>query len=497
MTLPVTFNPKSDYQYTEYEPYKYSPQVLNKIYHSISRINLIKTACNLEQGSANYLEAIVLSGLLACSPNSLIVSLTPNFLGEALRLTSITATEFVQGILGKELAVGHLSKHFVEHQLLNLYALKNPDFSLVTDLADYNLAVIAEFNLAMLSELQKLINSVGKSSGRADFFLIYDDRSLSFLELEKIFLEQQGRVSVLPVETYNLLESFDRLINSSTEINLVLIPTSYAESNYNPLVVFHEVLEQRKIIITDPAEVLYPLVPDVKSKDSLEIEIRGASEIGLTTQVLRSSLINNEVTKVVINSQKLDAYLLELNQIDFDIKLTLQIASENLTNLSTNLLLQYARSNNCPIIINYLNQPSMPSQSAIIVNYLLTNSLLADFSQQQDHFSCVGDDFTILTWGKASQEVLSFLEASDSLEPEIIILKQIWPLPIEAIVSSVKRTSRLLIVPDSNLSFPLVDVYCNQLSRKLYQYLDAPIKIGSGLQLENLTTDLDQIFYED
>ncbi|MEX0596639.1 MAG: hypothetical protein WD512_09070, partial [Candidatus Paceibacterota bacterium] len=280
MTLPVSFNPQSDYQYTLYEPYKYSKATLSKIYQAIKRINQIKSACNLEQGAANYLEAMVLSGLLACPPNSLIVSLIPNLLGETLRLSTEEATTFVQNVINQGLATSEIVSLFQEYQLLHLYGMRAPNLSLLTSLANIDMAIIAEFDFCMTPKLQALTSQFRNSGDKLNLFLIYNDREIVFEELEKLFADLQKTVVVMEPKTFNLLESFEQIQNSTSAINLLFIAKSYAESSYNPLLVYHEALEQRgikldqgivnrpELQLTNQKQVTCPLIT---IKDPLEI----------------------------------------------------------------------------------------------------------------------------------------------------------------------------------------------------------------------------------
>ncbi len=499
MTLPVSFNPQSDYQYTVYEPYKYSYTVLSKIYQAVTRINKIKSASNLEQSAVNYLEAIVLSGLLACSSNSIIVSLIPNLLGETLRLEFSTAKEFVSNVLVRESSTEEMLAHYHQYKLLNLYALKNQEISVLEGLTKSPLTLISEFNYSTLAEIQKLAQVFQIAKQNLTSFLVYDDRQIRFEDLEKLLLTSGASTAVAQIRTFNLLEAFDLLTHSTSNVNYLLIPTSFAESNYNPLIVLHEAYQQRKINILETLEVITDQTKVIlEENDSSIIEVGDSPAVNLSAQVLAAVVSKSPSIKIRIRSSKLDRYLLELNQLNFISNLSVQVMASDLTNISTNLLLEYSRSQKSKLLLDYLSpQNSKQNTEGIVINFVDSPSSLVDFQNKFDHLFCQGENFTILSWGNAASEVLGFLESSDSLEPEILILKQIWPLPLEAISDSVKRTSRLLIVPDPKLAFPLVDILCNQLSRKLYQLLDAPIKVVNYQDLACLATNLDLMFYED
>ena len=89
-----------------------------------------------------------------------------------------------------------------------------------------------------------------------------------------------------------------------------------------------------------------------------------------------------------------------------------------------------------------------------------------------------GDDVTIVSFGKIIKEAY---KAADALEKEgvsceIIDLRTIRPLDIEAIFTSVKKTNRLVILEESwpfgNISTEIT----YQVQNEMFDYLDAPIE---------------------
>tara|TARA_B110000967_G_scaffold67376_1_gene69695 strand:+ start:327 stop:1310 length:984 start_codon:yes stop_codon:yes gene_type:complete len=89
-----------------------------------------------------------------------------------------------------------------------------------------------------------------------------------------------------------------------------------------------------------------------------------------------------------------------------------------------------------------------------------------------------GDDVTVVSFGKIIKEAY---KAADTLEKEgisceIIDLRTIRPLDIEAIFASVKKTNRLVILEESwpfgNISTEIT----YQVQNEVFDYLDAPIE---------------------
>jgi pyruvate dehydrogenase E1 component beta subunit len=95
-----------------------------------------------------------------------------------------------------------------------------------------------------------------------------------------------------------------------------------------------------------------------------------------------------------------------------------------------------------------------------------------------------GNDLTIIAHGKAvhtSLEVAHTLEEKHNVSVEVLDLRSIRPLDVEAIIKTVKKTNRVLLVEenkpfcgvDSQIAFIIQD--------QAFDYLDAPIKRISAI----------------
>jgi 2-oxoisovalerate dehydrogenase E1 component len=88
-----------------------------------------------------------------------------------------------------------------------------------------------------------------------------------------------------------------------------------------------------------------------------------------------------------------------------------------------------------------------------------------------------GDDITVITWGMMVQRSL---EASRSMEErgisvEVIDLRTINPLDVEAILSSVRKTGKVLIVHEDTLTAGFGAEIAAIISQEAFTRLDAPI----------------------
>ena len=86
-----------------------------------------------------------------------------------------------------------------------------------------------------------------------------------------------------------------------------------------------------------------------------------------------------------------------------------------------------------------------------------------------------GQDLTIVTWGALVQKSI---EASRNLDYsiEIIDLRTLNPLDEESILNSVRKTNRLIVVHEDNITNGFGAEIVSIVSDKCFEFLDAPIK---------------------
>ncbi|BCL80314.1 2-oxoisovalerate dehydrogenase subunit beta [Ktedonobacteria bacterium brp13] len=89
-----------------------------------------------------------------------------------------------------------------------------------------------------------------------------------------------------------------------------------------------------------------------------------------------------------------------------------------------------------------------------------------------------GEDMTILTYGAMVHQCLraaQALEESDDLAVEVLDLRSLSPLDRDAIMESVKRTNKVLIVHEDTLTGGIGAELSAILAEELFEYLDGPI----------------------
>ena len=89
-----------------------------------------------------------------------------------------------------------------------------------------------------------------------------------------------------------------------------------------------------------------------------------------------------------------------------------------------------------------------------------------------------GEDMTILTYGAMVHTCLKAAQAlsdEDHIEAEVIDLRSLVPLDREAIMESVRRTNKVLIVHEDTLTGGIGAELAAILAEDLFEYLDGPI----------------------
>jgi pyruvate dehydrogenase E1 component beta subunit len=97
-----------------------------------------------------------------------------------------------------------------------------------------------------------------------------------------------------------------------------------------------------------------------------------------------------------------------------------------------------------------------------------------------------GTDCTVVTWGRPVPQVLELaerMEAEDGVSIEVIDPRSLRPLDSDAIVASVKKTNRCVIVhehwPYGGPGAEIVD----RIQREAFDYLDAPVLRATNLDV--------------
>ncbi len=87
-----------------------------------------------------------------------------------------------------------------------------------------------------------------------------------------------------------------------------------------------------------------------------------------------------------------------------------------------------------------------------------------------------GKDVTVLAWGAMLYEVLDAVASAEQrgIECEVIDLRTLWPVDIETIVQSVKRTGRLVVVHEAPRTCGFGAELISLINEKAFLHLEAP-----------------------
>lgn len=101
----------------------------------------------------------------------------------------------------------------------------------------------------------------------------------------------------------------------------------------------------------------------------------------------------------------------------------------------------------------------------------------------QAHVARAGEALTIITYGAQVRESLAAAEAlaRDGIECEVLDLRTLKPLDTAAILASVRRTSKALIVHAANRMAGVGAEVSALLSEQAFEWLDAPVMRLGGL----------------
>jgi 2-oxoisovalerate dehydrogenase E1 component beta subunit len=94
-----------------------------------------------------------------------------------------------------------------------------------------------------------------------------------------------------------------------------------------------------------------------------------------------------------------------------------------------------------------------------------------------------GDTLSIVTYGTQVREALTAAErlAAEQIECDVLDLRTLKPLDVDAILSSVRRTSRALIVHSANQLAGVGAEVAAVIAEQAFDWLDAPVTRLGGL----------------
>ncbi len=89
------------------------------------------------------------------------------------------------------------------------------------------------------------------------------------------------------------------------------------------------------------------------------------------------------------------------------------------------------------------------------------------------HLARAGADATVVTYGSGVTTALAAVDAL-AADVEVIDLRTVWPLDREAVLTSIAKTSRLLVLQEAARSTGVAGLVLSLVAREAFEQLDAP-----------------------
>ncbi len=92
-----------------------------------------------------------------------------------------------------------------------------------------------------------------------------------------------------------------------------------------------------------------------------------------------------------------------------------------------------------------------------------------------------GEDLTIITYGMGVHWALNILEKHPEMEAELIDLRSLAPLDKDAILSSVKKTGKAIVLHEDSMTGGIGGEIVSMISSECFEYLDGPVLRSASL----------------
>ncbi|GGG46412.1 alpha-ketoacid dehydrogenase subunit alpha/beta [Bizionia arctica] len=93
-----------------------------------------------------------------------------------------------------------------------------------------------------------------------------------------------------------------------------------------------------------------------------------------------------------------------------------------------------------------------------------------------------GNQVTIITYGAGVHWALEILEKNPEIQADLLDLRTLQPLDIEAIYASVKKTSRAIILQEDSLFGGIASDISSMIMENCFEALDAPVKRVASME---------------
>ena len=93
-----------------------------------------------------------------------------------------------------------------------------------------------------------------------------------------------------------------------------------------------------------------------------------------------------------------------------------------------------------------------------------------------------GGDISIVSYGAGVHWVLETLQNNKDIKADVIDLRSLQPLDINAVYESVKKTGKLIILQEDSLFGGIASDISAMVMENCFEHLDAPVKRVASLE---------------
>jgi len=93
-----------------------------------------------------------------------------------------------------------------------------------------------------------------------------------------------------------------------------------------------------------------------------------------------------------------------------------------------------------------------------------------------------GNDITIITYGAGVHWALETLDNNPEISADLIDLRSLQPLDKDAIIASVKKTNKAIVLQEDSMFGGIASDLSAMLMEECFEYLDAPVKRVASLE---------------